>query len=61
MCMEGTQTEEVSKWLKKHKRRNEVKEKQVIEGVLHIIFIILMTVNYVNLFVAFRGVSGLNS
>jgi hypothetical protein len=25
-CMEGTQTEEGLKWLKKHKRRNEVKE-----------------------------------
>jgi hypothetical protein len=30
-CAEGTQTEEGSKWLKKQKRRNEVKEKQVIE------------------------------
>jgi hypothetical protein len=25
-CMEGTQIEEGSKWLKKHKKRNEVKE-----------------------------------
>jgi hypothetical protein len=25
-CTEGTQTEEGSKWLKKHKRRNKVKE-----------------------------------
>jgi hypothetical protein len=25
-CAEGTQTKEGSKWLKKHKRRNEVKE-----------------------------------
>jgi hypothetical protein len=25
-CTKGTQTEEGSKWLKKHKRRNEVKE-----------------------------------
>jgi hypothetical protein len=30
-CAEGTQTEEGSKWLKKKKRRNEVKEKQVVE------------------------------
>jgi hypothetical protein len=30
-CAEGTQTEEGSKWLKKQKRRNEVKEKQVVE------------------------------
>jgi hypothetical protein len=25
-CAEGTQTEEGSKWLKKHKRRSEVRE-----------------------------------
>jgi hypothetical protein len=30
-CAEGTQTEEGSKWLKKHKRRSEVKEKQAIK------------------------------
>ena len=30
-CAEGTQTEEGSKWLKKHKRRNEVNEKKVVE------------------------------
>jgi hypothetical protein len=30
-CTEGIQTKEGSKWLKKHKRRNEVKEKQAIE------------------------------
>jgi hypothetical protein len=30
-CVEGTQTKEGSKWLKKQKRRNEVKEKQVVE------------------------------
>jgi hypothetical protein len=29
--------------------------------MLHIIFVTLMTVNGVNLFVAFRGVNGLNS
>jgi hypothetical protein len=29
--------------------------------LLHIIFITLMTINDVNLYVAFRGVSGLNS
>jgi hypothetical protein len=33
----------------------------VLGEVLHIIFIIPMTVNDVNLYVAFRGVSGLNS
>jgi hypothetical protein len=30
-CGGSTQTEEGSKWLKKHKRRNEVKENQVVE------------------------------
>jgi hypothetical protein len=29
--------------------------------VLHIVFITLMTVKFVNLYVSFRGVSGLNS
>jgi hypothetical protein len=28
-CMEGTQTEEGSKWLKKKKRRSEVKERKI--------------------------------
>ena len=31
-CVEGTQTNEWSKWLKKQKRRSEVKEKRVIKG-----------------------------
>jgi hypothetical protein len=30
--MEGTQTEEGEKWLKKQKRRSEVKEKQAVKG-----------------------------
>jgi hypothetical protein len=30
-CTKGTQTEEGSKWLKKKKRRKEVKEKKVVE------------------------------
>jgi hypothetical protein len=30
-CVEGTQTEEGSKWLKKKKRRSEVKEKKTIK------------------------------
>jgi hypothetical protein len=30
-CAEGTQTEEGSKWLKKHKRRNEVKESKSLK------------------------------
>jgi hypothetical protein len=32
-----------------------------VRGLLHIIFFIPMTVNDVNLYVAFRGVSGLSS
>jgi hypothetical protein len=34
---------------------------EVQSRVLHIIFITLMTVNDVNLYVSFRGVSGLDS
>jgi hypothetical protein len=30
-CAEGTQTKEGSKWLKKHKRRNEVKERKSLK------------------------------
>jgi hypothetical protein len=30
-CAEGTQTEEGLKWLKKHKRRNEVKESKSLK------------------------------
>jgi hypothetical protein len=30
-CTEGTQTEEGSKWLKKHKRRNEVRERNSLK------------------------------
>jgi flagellar biosynthesis/type III secretory pathway M-ring protein FliF/YscJ len=30
-CAEGTQTEEGSKWLKKHKRRSEVKESKSLK------------------------------
>jgi hypothetical protein len=30
--VEGTQTEEMSRWLKKKKRRSEVKEKRVVKG-----------------------------
>jgi hypothetical protein len=30
-CTEGTQTEEGSKWLKKHKRRNKVKERKSLK------------------------------
>jgi hypothetical protein len=30
-CTEGTQIEEGSKWLKKHKRRNEVKENKSLK------------------------------
>jgi hypothetical protein len=30
-CTEGTQTEEGSKWLKKHKRRNKVKESKSLK------------------------------
>jgi hypothetical protein len=30
-CVEGTQTKEGSKWLKKHKRRNEVKESKPLK------------------------------
>jgi hypothetical protein len=30
-CVEGTQTEEGSKWLKKHKRRNKVKESKLLK------------------------------
>jgi hypothetical protein len=30
-CVEGTQTKEGSKWLKKHKRRNEVRERNSLK------------------------------
>jgi hypothetical protein len=48
-------------------KNSQLKQKVLLElhtspvGVLHIIFVIPMTVNDVNLFVAFRGVSGLSS
>jgi hypothetical protein len=31
-CVEGTQTEVGSKWLKKHKRRNDVKESNSLKS-----------------------------
>jgi hypothetical protein len=48
-------------FLKEFKLLILLKTKDGFTSLLHIIFIIPMTVNDVNLYVSFRGVSGLSS